>query len=181
MGLSAVPEPSCLAARWFRWPRRLYQNSIKMIHSLSFVPVLPVVFSGVLKCCGLLLCFSVELTCKSISGVLHTSCMSHLVAVYSTVCSVGFWHVFGIVWVADLLLTFAFSLGCSYRKESALAAFMFRYLDQIFSYTLFSLIVPSFSPSPHNLWSDLSEVWPFEVEKNNRSIEIQSRGAADFW
>lgn len=53
MGLSAVPEPSCLAARWFRWPRRLYQNSIKMIHSLSFVPVLPAVFSGALKCCGL--------------------------------------------------------------------------------------------------------------------------------
>lgn len=53
MGLSAVPEPSCLAARWFRWPRRLYQNSIKMIHSLSFVPVLPAVFSGALKCRGL--------------------------------------------------------------------------------------------------------------------------------
>lgn len=47
----------------------------------------------------------------------------------------------GIVWVVDLLLTLAFSLGCSCRKENALAGFMFRYLDQIF------LINPS--PSPH--------------------------------
>lgn len=39
------------------------------------------------------------------------------------------------------LLTLALSFGCSYRKESALAGFMFRYLDQIF-------LIP-YSPFPH--------------------------------
>lgn len=63
----------------------------------------------------------------------------------------------GIVGVVDLLLTLALSLGCSYRKESALAGFMFRYLDQIFLMpTLHSLIVAtllSFSFFPTELES----------------------------
>lgn len=65
--------------------------------------------------------------------------------------------------------SFFFSLGCSYRKESALVGFMFRYLDQTFLIpTLHSLIVAtllSFSFLPQHLkfdllkWKELVKDW----------------------
>lgn len=60
------------------------------------------------------------------------------------------WITSGItlVWLVHLWLTLTFSSGCSCRKESALAAFTSRYLQQIFFSFLFFFFPHTLSSAP---------------------------------